>query len=58
MFTDTLFYNTGTHIARIETPTRIITTEDEIITSEGLYNTDTGVAELMSRSTIAHTDSL
>ncbi|MDE5903562.1 MAG: hypothetical protein K2H21_10150, partial [Muribaculaceae bacterium] len=58
MFTDTLYYNTDTHVARIETPTRIITTEDEIVTSEGFYNTDTGVAELMSRSTVAHTDSL
>ena len=58
MYTDTLYYNTDTHIARIETPTRIETTEDDIITSEGFYNTDTGVAELMSRSTILHTDSL
>lgn len=58
MYTDTLYYNTDTYIARIETPTRIETTSDDISTSEGFYNTDTGVAELMSRSMILHTDSL
>lgn len=58
MYTDTLYYNTATNIARIETPTRIITTEDEIITSNGNYNTRTREAELLARSTIIHTDSL
>ncbi len=58
MFTDTLYYNTDTHIARVETPTRIKSTKDDIQTTEGFYNTNTGVAELMSRSTIFHTDSL
>lgn len=58
LYTDTLFYNTATHIARIVTPTRILTTDDEVITSSGFYNTQSGVAELMSRSTILHTDSL
>lgn len=58
LYTDTLYYNTDTHIARIETPTRIISDGDDIITSDGFYNTQTGVAELLSRSTILHTDSL
>lgn len=58
LYTDTLYYNTASHIARIVTPTRIYTSEDEILTSDGFYNTQTGVAELMSRSTIYHTDSL
>ncbi|MDE6806508.1 MAG: hypothetical protein K2J05_06845, partial [Muribaculaceae bacterium] len=49
---------TKTKIARIESPARIETTEDVIVTSEGFYNTDTGIAELMSRSMILHTDSL
>lgn len=58
MYTDTLYYSTDTKIARIETPTRIVTTEDVIVTSNGFYNTDTGIAELLSRSMIEHTDSL
>ncbi|MDE6558525.1 MAG: hypothetical protein K2K29_01390, partial [Muribaculaceae bacterium] len=58
LFSDTLYYNTASHLARIVSPTRILTTEDEILTSSGFYNTDTGVAELTDRSTIYHTDSL
>lgn len=58
LYTDTLYYNTDTNIARIETPTKIISKEDDILTSYGFYNTRTGVAELLSRSTILHTDSL
>lgn len=56
--TDTLYYNTDTHIARIETLTEIHSTEDDIITTNGFYNTDTGVAELLARSIVMHTDSL
>ena len=56
--TDTLYYNTATHIARIETPTKIHSTEDDIITSNGFYNTESGVAELLARSIVLHTDSL
>lgn len=58
LYTDTLYYNTASHIANIVTRTRIITTEDEIITNRGDYNTQTGRAELLSRSTVLHTDSL
>lgn len=58
MYSDTLYYNTASKLARIVSPTRIITTEDEILTSDGIYNTGSGFAELTSRSTIYHTDSL
>ena len=58
LYTQTLYYNTGTHIADIVSPSRILTTNDEIETSEGFYNTATGVAELTARSKIFHTDSL
>ncbi len=58
LYSDTLYYNTASHIANIVSRTRIITKEDEIITSYGDYNTQTGRAELLSRSTILHTDSL
>lgn len=58
MLTDTLYYNTETHIARIETFTEIRSENDTIFTSNGLYNTETGIAELLSRSTVIHRDSL
>ncbi|MDE5774026.1 MAG: hypothetical protein K2H86_06180 [Muribaculaceae bacterium] len=58
MITDTLYYNTDTHIARIETLTEIRSDNDTIFTTKGLYNTETGIAELLARSTIMHRDSL
>lgn len=58
LISDTLYYNTDTHIARIETMTEIQGPNDTIYTSHGLYNTDTGVARLLTRSLITHRDSL
>lgn len=58
MLTDTLFYNTDTNIARIVSPTKIISPHDTILTDKGIYNTRTENAELLSRSIITHTDSL
>lgn len=58
LVTDTLYYNTGTNLARIETPTVIESPNDTIHTSSGVYNTDTGEARLLGRSTVFHTDSL
>lgn len=52
MFTDELHYNTATHIARIEMPTRIINKDGRIVTSSGTYNTENGQADLFSRSTV------
>ena len=57
MLTDTLHYNTDTHIARIESWTQIQGANDTIITTSGLYDTQLGNAELMSRSIIVHRDS-
>ncbi len=57
MLTDTLYYNTDTHIARIESKTTIQGANDTIITTRGLYDTELGNAELMSRSMIVHKDS-
>ena len=57
LLTDTLYYNTGTHIARIVSYTRIFSPTDTIITWRGTYNTQTGNARLESRSTVSHTDS-
>ncbi|MDE6768620.1 MAG: LPS export ABC transporter periplasmic protein LptC, partial [Muribaculaceae bacterium] len=57
MLTDTLRYNTDTHIARIESKTEIQSESDTIFTTRGVYNTNIGNAELLSRSTIVHRDS-
>lgn len=57
MLTDTLRYNTDTHIARIESKTEIQSETDTIFTTRGVYNTNVGNAELLSRSTIVHRDS-
>lgn len=58
LLSDTLYYNTATHIARIETPTDIYGPNDTIFTSNGWYNTEMGNLEMTHRATIIHTDSL
>ncbi len=57
MLTDTLHYNTDTHLARIESITEIQGANDTIITTQGVYDTQLGNAELLSRSMIIHRDS-
>lgn len=52
MFTDSLLYNTGTHIARLVSPTRIINADGEILSSSGMYNTESGLADLYARSMV------
>lgn len=57
MYTEELDYNTETHIADINTATRIEGKTDTILTTSGQYNTATDNAVLMARSTIIHRDS-
>lgn len=57
MLTDTLHYNTVTHLARIESETEIQGKNDTIVTTSGIYDTQLGNAELLSRSLIIHRDS-
>lgn len=52
MYTDSLQYNTATHIATLLCPTRIISADGEINSSSGNYNTTSGRAFLFSRSTV------
>ena len=52
MTTETLLYNTGTHIARIVSPTTIVTDSATVYSSNGIYNTDMGFSELFDRSFI------
>lgn len=57
MYTDELDYNTDTHIADINSETRIEGENDTIYTSSGRYNTITDNAVLTARSLIVHRDS-
>lgn len=58
LLSDTLYYNTASHMARIESPTDIYGSNDTIYTSRGWYNTQLGNLEMLSRSTLIHKDSL
>lgn len=57
MYTNELEYNTDTHIAVINSETRIEGANDTILTTAGRYNTQTDNAVLTARSTILHRDS-
>lgn len=50
--TDSLEYNTNTHIAKLVSPSEIINKDGIINTTDGIYNTNTGVADLYRRSTV------
>ncbi len=58
LLSDTLYYNTATHMAQIDSPTDIYGPNDTIYTSKGWYNTQLGNLEMIHRSTIIHKDSL
>lgn len=52
IYTDTLNYNTDTHIALLTCFSRIINKDGIIYTTEGNYNTDTDKGELYDRSLV------
>ncbi len=52
IFSDTLHYNTTTHIAELTSPSEIINRRGTIYTSDGLYDTDMDTAVLYRRSTV------
>lgn len=58
LLSDTLYYNTATHMARIDSPTDIYGPNDTIYTTKGWYNTQLGNLEMINRSSIIHKDSL
>ena len=58
LLSDTLYYNTATHMARIDSPTDIYGPNDTIYTSRGWYDTQLGNLEMDRRSTLIHKDSL
>lgn len=52
IFSDTLYYNTETHIAELQSPSRVINSRGTIYTTLGVYDTDSSRATLYERSTI------
>ncbi len=52
VFSDTLSYNTDTRIATLTCPSRIISKDGEILTSNGIFNTATNHTSLFDRSIV------
>lgn len=59
METDTLLYNTDTHIASLVSATTILyEQETTILSHNGLYNTQTEESQLFDRSEVIHSDGM
>lgn len=52
MYTDSLTYNTDTHIAQLMCQTLIVNKDGEINSTSGFYDTNLGMADLYDRSTV------
>lgn len=52
IYTDTLYYNTASHIAELNSPSLIINKTDTIFTTDGVYDTNTKVANLYEHSIV------
>lgn len=52
IFTDTLLYNTETHVALLTTFSTIVNKDGTIYTNDGNYNTETDLGELFDRSLV------
>lgn len=52
IYTDTLNYNTQTHVAEFYSPTEIVNNRGTINSNAGVYNTFNNQTELFSRSTV------
>ena len=52
IYTDSLFYNTVSHVASFTSPTKIINNDGIINSSDGTYNTDTGEGKLYRHSSV------
>lgn len=52
IYSDTLYYNTETHIAELQSPSRVLNSRGTIYTTLGVYDTDSSRATLYERSTI------
>lgn len=54
LYSDTLIYNTATHIAKIESPTKIVSDSGQILSTKGWYNTNNNRSALYNRSEVQH----
>ena len=52
IYTDTLYYNTDTHIAQLFSPSEVVNKRGTIYTRLGVYDTDSNRTTLYDRSTI------
>lgn len=52
IWSDTLYYNTGTHIAELNSPSRVVNRRATIYTTNGVYETDSDRTMLYDRSLI------
>ena len=52
IYSDTLYYNTDTHIAELLSPSEVINARGNIYTSNGVYDTDSNRATLYDRSVV------
>lgn len=52
IYSDTLYYNTDSHLAELNSPSTIINKADTIFTTFGLYDTATEIANLYNRSLV------
>lgn len=52
IYTDSLDYNTATHIVKIVSKSEIVNSDGVIYSTSGIYNTDTGVGDLYKRSLV------
>lgn len=52
IFTDTLYYNTNSHLAELSSFSEIINKSDTIFTTNGNYDTNTEIANLYDRSLV------
>ena len=55
IYSDTLYYNTETHIAELFSPSRVVNFRGTIYTTNGIYDTDSDRITLYDRSTIVTT---
>ncbi len=52
IYSDTLYYNTNTHIAELHSPSRVVNARGTIYTTLGIYDTDSNFTSLYRRSSV------
>ncbi len=52
IYTDTLYYNTDTHVAELFSASQVVNARATIYTTNGTYNTETNIADLYDRSMV------